>query len=164
MSTQDDSHDLTALRARLKAARERLARLPLSNRPDAGPLDPSTGESWHRGNVLGHIDEMLGYWHEQIQRANQGSGNVGRDEAGSQLRRRGIDGGEADREGDLRFGVDAGIGHFLEMLEAWSPEDLERTVVFHNREGDREARMGELLQMLVVSHVEEHITQLASLD
>ena len=164
MSTDDDSHDLTALRARLKAARERLASLPISNRPDAGPADPSTGESWHRGNVLGHMDEMLGYWHDQIRRATEGSGNVGRDEAGSQLRRRGIDRGEADKEGDLRFGVDAGIGNFLEMLEAWSPADLERTVVFHNREGDREARLGELLQMLVVGHVEQHITQLASLD
>jgi hypothetical protein len=163
VSKQDDSHDLAALRRRLQAARERLARLPGSNSPAAGPTDPSTGESWHRGNVLGHMDEMLGYWHDQIRRASEGSGNVGRDESGAQLRRRGIDRGEAEREPALRAAVDAGIGHFLVLLEAWSPHDLERKVAFHNREGDREARVGELTQMLVVGHVEEHLEQLESL-
>jgi hypothetical protein len=52
----------------------------------------------------------------------------------------------------------------LKLLEKLSPEDLERRVVFHNREGEREARVGELLQTLVVGHVEDHLEQLASLD
>jgi DinB family protein len=163
MSEPDDSHDLAALRARLAAARERLANLPLPDHLATGPVDPSTGESWHGGNVLGHMSEMLGYWHHQIQRAREGSGTVGRDAEGAQLRRRGIDGGEPDREPDLMSGVDLGIVHFQELLETWSPDDLERTVTFHNRDGERKARLGELLQMLVVAHVEEHLAQLASL-
>jgi len=44
-----------------------------------------------------------------------------------------------------------------------TPDDLERTVVFHNRQGNREARVGELLQTLIVSHLEDHVEQLASL-
>jgi DinB superfamily len=163
VSERDDSHDLAALRSRLKAARERLANLPLPDHLATGPVDPSTGESWHGGNVLGHMSEMLGYWHDQLRRVKEGSGTVGRDAEGAQLRRRGIDRGEPDAEADLRQGVDAGIGHFQELVETWSPDDLERTVVFHNRDGDRQARLGELLQILVVGHVEEHLAQLASL-
>jgi hypothetical protein len=50
------------------------------------------------------------------------------------------------------------------MLAAMKSDHLERTVVFHNREGNREARVGELLQTLIVSHLEDHLEQLASLD
>lgn len=163
MIVRDDSDDLQALRERLQAAGKSLARLPISNRPEVGPTDASTGESWHRGNVLGHMSEMLGYWRNQLRRANEGSGNVGRDEAGAQLRRRGIDRGEPDKEADLKLAVDGEIKQMLQELDAWSPTDLERKVVFHNRDGHREARLGELVQMLVVAHLEEHIAQLSSL-
>lgn len=163
MTERDDNSDLPALRERLKAARERLAGLPVSNSPATGPADPSTGESWHRGNVLGHMNEMLFYWHSQLKHAAEGSEIVGRDEAGAQQRRQGIDRGQADREADLRLGVDAGIGSFIDLLDTWSHEDLERTVTFHNRDGERKARIGELVQTLVVGHVEEHVTQLAGL-
>ena len=159
---RDDSHDLKALRERLSAVRESLARLPISNRPDVGPTDPATGESWHRGNMLGHMSEMLGYWRNQIRRAHEGSGSVGRDEAGAQLRRRGIDRGEPDREADLKAAVDVEINLMLQEMDAWSPADLERKVVFHNRDGHRDARIGELVQMLVVAHLEEHVAQLSS--
>lgn len=163
MSERDDGQDLAAFRERLKASRERLAALPISNRPDAGPTDPQTGESWHRGNVLGHMNEMLSYWHGQIQRAAQGSGVVGRDEAGALSRRQGIDRGVPALEADLRSGVDAGITRWLELLDAMSPGDLQRTVVYHSREGDREVRLGELVEMLAVGHVEEHLAQIAAL-
>jgi uncharacterized damage-inducible protein DinB len=163
MSDPDDSQDLPALRERLKAARTRLATMPISNRPAVGPTDPSTGESWHSGNVLGHMAEMLAYWHNQIGLAAEGSGRVGRDEAGAQSRRRGIDRGEPSSEADLKSGVDAGIEHCLTLLDELSPDDLERTVVYHSRDGDREVRLGELVQLLVVGHVEEHITQLEAL-
>jgi hypothetical protein len=36
--------------------------------------------------------------------------------------------------------------------------------VFRSRDGDRPARLDELLEMLVIGHLEEHITQLAALD
>jgi hypothetical protein len=163
MSDVDDSRDLAALRSRLEATRAGLARLPISNPRHAGAADPATGESWHRGNVLGHLSEMLPYWTDQIRRAAAGAGKVGRDEAGAADRRQGIDHGDAATEAELKRAVDKGIGGVLKLMDKLSAADLERTVMFHNREGDRQARVGELLQMLIVGHVEEHLTQLTGL-
>ena len=163
MSKRDDSHDLVALRERLAAARAQLARLPVSKQRRSGPPDPSTGESWHRGNVLGHLTEMLPFWTDQIRRAKAGSGRMGRDEAGAAHRRDGIDQGDTASEAELKRSIDKGIGGVDKLLEKLSPADLERTVVFHNREGDREVQVGELLQTLVVGHLEEHLEQLAEL-
>lgn len=163
MSEPDDSHDLQALRERVAATRARLAGTPVSKARGAGPVDPVTGESWHRGNVLGHMSEMLDYWTVQIQRAVAGSKSMGRDQQGAALRRQGIDHGNASTEVELRRGVDQKIGHVLVMLASMTPDDLERTVVFTNRDGTRDARVGELLQMLVVRHLEEHVQQLGGL-
>ncbi|MEA2656910.1 MAG: hypothetical protein QOI23_2275 [Chloroflexota bacterium] len=163
MNDRDDSHDLAALRARVIAARESLARLPISRPRHAGPTDPSTGEAWHRGNVLGHIGEMLPYWTDQIRRAKAGSGKMGRDDAGTAQRRDGIDRGDAAGEAGLKRAVDMGLEGVLKLMEKLTPEDLERHVLFHNQDGEREARVGELLQTLVVGHVEAHLAQLAGL-
>lgn len=163
MSEPDDSHDLAALRVRLTSARERLARLPVANDRHAGPTDPSTGEGWHRGNVLGHVNEMLPFWTDQIRSAGAGSGKVGRDQAGATHRRQGIEQGDAATEVELRLTVDQGIGGVLELLEVLTPDDLERVVVYHSRDGDRDAQLGELLQLLIVGHLEDHLAQLASL-
>ncbi len=163
MSRRDDSHDLAALRERLAAARDGLARLPDSDERHAGPADPSTGESWHRGNVLGHVNEMLPYWTDQIRRATAGSGMVGRDQEGAVHRRHGIDQGDAATETELRRSVEEGIGGALEMMAGMSPADLEVVVVYHTRDGDRDARLGELLQTLIVGHLEDHVEQLADL-
>jgi hypothetical protein len=159
----DEGSDVPAMRARLVAARGRLDALPITGRLDAGPADPTTGESWHRGHVLGHMSEMMPYWTEQLRRAAAGSGEVGRDQAGYQHRRQGIDRGEAAREAELKLAIDEGIAGVLELLDRLSPADLDRKVVYHSRDGDREARVGELLELLVIDHVESHLSQLASL-
>ena len=161
---QDDSHDLQAMRERIAAARAALAAIPLSEDRGAGPIDPATGEAWHRGHVLGHMSEMLDYWTGQIQRSTEGSGTMGRDEKGAALRRHGIDQASSRTEIELRQAIDQKIGRVLVLLAAMSPDDLERTVDFHNREGNRTARVGELLQMLVVRHLEEHVEQLSGLS
>ena len=161
---QNDSHDLQAMRERVASARAVLARLPVETDSGTGPVDPATGEAWHRGNVLGHMSEMLDYWTGQIQHAIEGSGTMGRDQEGAALRRQGIDHGNAASEIELRKAVDQRIGRVLVLLAAMSPDDLERTVDFHNREGNRQAGVGELLQMLVVRHLEEHVQQLAGLE
>lgn len=163
MTEPDEGHGIAAMRSRLVAARVRLDALPIASRLDAGPTDPATGESWHRGNVLGHMSEMIPFWTEQLRSAAAGSGEVGRDQAGYQLRRQGIDRGEAATEAELKLAVDQGIARVLELLDGLVPDDLERQVVYHSRAGDREARVGELLELLVVGHVEEHVLQLASL-
>lgn len=163
MKEPDAGHDLPAMRSRLVAVRMRLDALPISSRPAAGPTDPTTGESWHRGNVLGHMSEMIPFWTEQLGRAAAGASDVGRDQVGYQHRREGIDRGEGTTEAELKLAVDRGIGGVLELLDGWSPGDLDRQVVFHSRDGDREARVGELLDFLVVHHLEEHLEQLATL-
>lgn len=163
MSQLDDSHDLQAMRERVAAARADLARTPVSEARGTGPLDPTTGEAWHRGNVLGHMSEMLDYWTGQIEQAIAGSGTMGRDEKGTASRRHGIDQGEGLSEVELRKAIDKKIGRVLVVMAAMTPDDLERTVDFHNREGNRQARVGELLQTLVVSHLEDHIQQLGGL-
>jgi hypothetical protein len=164
MSEHDESHDLQGLRERVAAARADLARTPVSAERGVGPPDPETGESWHRGNVLGHMSEMLDYWTAQIQSAIEGSGTMGRDEIGAAKRREGIDHGNAADEVELKRRVDEKIGRVLVVLAAMVPDDLERTVAFHNREGERQARVGELVQILIVHHLEEHVEQLASLS
>jgi DinB superfamily len=164
MSESDDSHDIPALRDRLKAARARLGSAPPSKRLEAGPVDPSTGESWHRGHVLGHMSEMMPYWIDQVRRASAGSREIGRDQDGYQRRRQGIDRGGAAAEAELQLAVDEGLAGVLELLDTLSPADLDRTVIYHSRDGDREARIGELLQTLLVAHVEGHLEQLDSLS
>src|ERR1700687_4386328 len=108
MKNHEDLQDLTAMRARVVAAGLRRARFPPASRLDAGPTDPATGESWHRGNVLGHMNEMIDYWTVQLRSATGGSKEVGRDEEGYLKRRHGIDRGNAATEADLRVAVDAG--------------------------------------------------------
>ena len=163
MSERDDSHDLVALRRRLEAARVRLSRLPVARERNVGPADPTTGEAWHRGNVLGHLNEMLPFWTEQIRRATHGSGEIGRDESGALHRREGIDQGNAAAEAQLRRDVDKGIGGVLTLMDEMSPADLAQTVVFQTREGRRDARLGELMQILIVGHLEDHLEQLDAL-
>jgi hypothetical protein len=163
MTELDDGQNPQAMRARLVAARARLDGLPIVAGLDAGPTDPTTGESWHRGNVLGHMSEMIDYWTQQLQRAAAGAKVVGRDEAGYLRRRQGIDRGNANTEASLKVAVDQGIGGVIGLLDSLSPADLDREVVYHSRDGDRDARVGELLEILLVRHVEEHVAQLASL-
>jgi hypothetical protein len=163
VSQLDDSHDLQALRERVAAARADLARTPGSEARGTGPIDPATGEAWHRGNVLGHMSEMLDYWTVQIQRTTEGATKMGRDDKGTASRRQGIDQENGLSEVELRKAIDGKIGRVLVLMAAMTPEDLERTVDFHNREGDRQARVGELLQTLIVAHLEDHIHQLNEL-
>ena len=163
MTERDDRHDLAALRERLTAAREELAAVRVSSQRQAGPADPSTGESWHRGNVLGHVNEMLPFWTEQIRQANAGSGKVGRDESGAKRRREGIDSGDAAAEAQLRLEIEEGVGGVLLLMDGMSSADLRREVVYTTRAGIRPAEVGELLQLLIVRHLEDHLEQLAEL-
>ena len=161
---RNDLQDVAVMRSRLVAARARLQGLALASRLDTGPTDPSTGESWHRGNVLGHMSEMTDYWIVQLRNAAAGTNEVGRNEEGYKSRRHGIDLGDAATEAELKIAVDGGIGRVIDLLESFSAADLDRAVVYHSRDGDRDARLGELLEMLLVEHIEEHVSQLASLS
>jgi hypothetical protein len=110
------------------------------------------------------MSEMLPYWTDQIRRAKAGSARMGRDVEGAVQRRHGIEQGDAAGEAELKRAVDRGIEGALKLMAKLTPEDMDRTVTFHNRDGDREVRVGELVQMLVVGHVEEHVQQLTDLS
>ena len=138
--------------------------MPVSEHAEPGPADPKTGESWHRGNVLGHVAEMLPFWTAQLELASKGAGEVGRDESGYEMRREGVHRGDAANEAELRLEVDTGITGVLALLDGLPAEDLEREVLFHGRDGDRRARIHELIDFLVVGHFEEHVDQVAALS
>src|ERR1700694_3345593 len=88
------------MRKRVDAARKRLKRITRSS--GRGPIDPATGESWHRGHVMGHTAEALNFWTTQFRAARGGASEVGRGEEGNQKRRDGIDRGEAVAEEELQ--------------------------------------------------------------
>jgi DinB superfamily len=150
------------MRKRVDAARQRLKRITGSS--GRGPIDPATGESWHRGHVMGHTAEALNFWTTQFRAARGGASEVGRGEEGNQRRRDGIDRGEAVAEEELQQALDESVGDVLNLLDEMTDEELELEVLFRSRDGDRPARLDELLEMLVIGHLEEHVAQLAALD
>src|ERR1700687_1243740 len=150
-----DSAKKAEMRRRVDRARERLKRITKSN--GRGPLGPKTGESWHRGHVMGHTAEALNFWTTQFRAVRTGAGEVGRGEEGLQKRREGIDGGEAVAEEELQQALDEAVGDVLNLLDEMSDEELELEVVFRSREGDRPARLDELREMLGSGPLAERI-------
>lgn len=157
-----DAAKKAEMRRRVDRARARLKRITKST--GRGPLGPAADESWHRGHVMGHTAEALNFWTTQFRAVRSGSNEVGRGEEGAQKRREGIDRGEAVAEEELQQALDDAVGDVLNLLDEMTDEELELEVVFRSREGDRPARLDELLEMLVIGHLEEHIAQLAALD
>jgi hypothetical protein len=157
-----DSAKKAEMRKRVDEARERLRRVTKSSR--RGPIGPAADDKWHRGHVMGHAAEALNFWTTQFRAVRSGASEVGRGEEGGEKRRQGIDRGEAVAEEELQQALDEAVGDVLNLLDEMSDEELELEVVFRSREGDRPARLDELLEMLVIGHLEEHITQLAALD
>jgi hypothetical protein len=157
-----DSAKKLEMRKRVDAARQRLQRITRSS--GSGPIGPATDDRWHRGHVMGHTAEALNFWTTQFRAVRSGAGEVGRGEEGNEKRRQGIDRGEAVAEEELQQALDESVGDVLNLLDEMSDEELELEVVFRGRDGDRPARLDELLEMLVIGHLEEHISQLAALD
>jgi hypothetical protein len=157
-----DSAKRAEMRKRVDEARKRLSRVTKSTA--RGPIGPATDDKWHRGHVMGHAAEALNFWTTQFRAVRGGANEVGRGEEGIQMRRQGIDRGEAVAEEELQQALDEAVGDVLNLLDEMSDEELELEVVFRSRDGDRPARLDELLEMLVIGHLEEHITQLAALD
>jgi DinB superfamily len=157
-----DSAKKAEMRKRVDAARERLRRITKSSA--RGPIGPASDDRWHRGHVMGHAAEALNFWTTQFRAVRGGASEVGRGDEGNQKRSQGIDRGEAVAEEELQQALDEAVGDVLNLLDEMTDEELELEVVFRSRDGDRPARLDELLEMLVIGHLEEHITQLAALD
>lgn len=151
--------ELDELKRRVLESRARLAAMPASGSDAPGPADPKTGERWDRYHVLGHMNEFLPYWIEQLTSAIEVGAPVGRG-PGSAERQAGIDGGRAVGEAALRGRVEAGLGDLVQFLERLSPADLDRTITTRNR---GEEPMRSAVETFLVGHVEEHCGQLTAL-
>jgi len=159
------SDEIGGYRRRVEAARREVAALPRLGWGQAGPVDEQTGERWDRGNVLGHMAEMLPFWTAQVRAVVEGGRTViGRDELGYASRRQGIEGGREAGEEELLGGVAAGLDDLLALLGSLRAEDLDRRVTYRAaRRPAREVDLRYILEELQVGHVEDHLRQLREL-
>lgn len=156
--------EIEGYRQRVEAARRELASLPRSGWGEPGPPDEQTGERWDRGNVLGHMAEMIPYWTAQVRAILQGGAELGRDELGSVQRRQGIESGHEAGEEALLRRIDQGLERLLGLLGELRDEDLSRPVTYHGASTPaREADVRYAVRQLLVGHVEEHLRQLQAL-
>jgi hypothetical protein len=155
--------ELDTYRRRTREAAAALAALPLVGRGGLGPPDERTGERWDRSNVLGHVAEMLPYWTVQVREVVDGATQIGRDEAGTLRRREGIDSGPAAPEEELRRDIERGVEGLERLLEEMREEDLDRTALYVAQSGNREVQLREVLDMLLIGHLEAHVDQLRQL-
>jgi len=156
--------EIEGLRKREEAVRREYAALPRDGWGEPGPLDESTGERWDRGNVLGHVAEMLPFWTGQARAVLAGAEAMGRDEIGAAQRRMGIDAGREAGEDGLLDRVDAGMAGLLALLDEMSDADLDRELVHRAGDSERRTRLGDEIQGVLVAHLEDHLGQLRELD
>src|SRR5438874_6828886 len=155
---------LQDLKERLGAAHERIRKAPETGPGIYGAPDPETGERWNAGNVLGHLAEMLPFWVDQVRGVLAGREELGRGVEGYERRRQGIDSGQTLTEAELRKRVAAGVDEARTLFDEMTPPDLQRGVTYRTRKDERSANLGELLDDLIVAHVEAHAKQLEELD
>lgn len=156
-------NQLEQFRLRARVARDRLRRIPETGPGELGAPDPATGERWNRGNVLGHVAEMLHFWTDQSRAVLAGGNAIGRGEPGYEQRKDGIARGTRLSEDQLRAQVETGLDELDTLLSALVVEDLERPVVYRRRDGDEQMTLGAAMDQLLVRHFEEHLDQLESL-
>lgn len=148
----------------MRAARARLDRIPATGPGELGAPDPASGERWHRGNVLGHVAEMIGFWTEQARAVLRGARVVGRDESGIHIRREGVDRGSLVDEAELRAEIALGLDRLDAFLSEVKTEDLEKPIAYRSRNGESgETTLGEFIETIIVHHLEEHLDQLEEL-
>ena len=156
--------EIDDLRQRVEAARRAYAALPREGWGEPGPLDERTGERWDRGNVLGHVAEVLPFWTGQVRAVLNGAEAIGRDEVGNAQRRMGIDSGREAGEEGLLERIDAGMEGLLALLAEIRDADLDRPVVFRTSAGSRTSDLRATITQVLIDHVEEHLSQVRQLD
>ncbi len=157
-------NSIDRLQQRILAARERLHRIPATGPGELGAPDPATGERWNRGNVLGHVAEMVPFWTDQARAVLAGAKAMGRDEPGAARRQEGIARGTLLSEADLRAEIERGLDELATLLRGVAVDDLERPVVYRPRRGPEEPMtLAGAIDTLLVHHLEEHLDQLEAL-
>jgi hypothetical protein len=156
--------EIEGYRRRVTALRKQVAALPRVGWGEKGPVDEQTGERWDRGNVLGHVAEMVPFWTIQVRRVLDGVTEMGRDEQGSVQRRLGIDAGRDAGEEELLRRIDQGLEGLQALLADMTDADLDRRLTYRGHAAPRDVNLRYGLGQLLVGHVEEHLAQLAELS
>ena len=151
--------ELDDLTERLRVARDRLGRLPLSESHELGPADPKSGERWDRFNVLGHTAEMLAFWPGQVRKALKTGARMGR-EPGNASRVEGIESGRLLGEPALRDRITNACEGVVALLAELRPEDLEREIDTY---GQGTITVRHAVVYYLVGHLESHVEQLEQL-
>lgn len=156
--------EVDSLRERLLAARAEFRQIPVSDPERLGEPDPATGERWNRGNVLGHMSNILPFWSGQISAALEGATWIGRGEGGYERRRQAIDSGREVPEEVLRSDVEKGLDQVLELLDRIRPEDLDLEFEHRRATETKRKSVRVLLDELLVKHFEDHVRQLSEIS
>ena len=156
--------EIEGLQRRVEAARREYAALPRDGWGEPGPEDERTGERWDRGNVLGHVAEMLPFWTLQVRAVLDGGGRMGRDAVGMAQRRMGIDSGREAGEDGLLTRVDEGMAGLEALLADMSDADLDRPLRYRGSDSQRDVDLRYTLEHILVGHLEDHLGQLRTLD
>ena len=155
--------EIERYRERAEAAWSHVGTLPRTGWGEPGPPDETTGERWDRGNVLGHLAEMLPFWTGQVRAAMNGATSLGRGDAGYAQRRQAVVTGRDVGEEELLARIEAGLIGLLGLLAEMKEEDLDRKLTYQSPGGEREVDLRYPLEELLVGHVEAHFRQLAEL-
>lgn len=153
--------DVATLRERVEVATAEFDKLDLLSPGHLGPPDPTTGEQWGPGNVLGHMSEILPFWTGEIRRALGGAEWIGRGDDGYDVRRRAIDVGPGRDRDELRVAVLDGIDGVRSLLADLCDEDLDRPIEHRRAVGIEQKTIGDAVDDVLVRHLESHVRQLS---
>ena len=128
------------------------------------PLSENWGHTpeaeWGPREVLGHVDEMLPYWVEELRRVVAGDGVTpvafGRI-ATDQSRLDRIDADRRQAAGELVDSIDAGLQRTIDFVNGLSADELDR-IGAHPSRGD--ITVAASLERFLVGHLEDHVEQL----
>jgi DinB family protein len=157
--------EIEDFQGRVAAVRRGYVSLPHEGWGQPGPVDERTGERWDRGNVLGHVAEMLPFWIVQLRAVVDGGTEMGRDAIGLAQRRMGIDSGREAGEDGLLARIDQGAASLEALLADMRDADLDRQVRFRGADGpERDVDVRWVMENILVGHLEEHLEQVRAVE
>jgi hypothetical protein len=147
---------------RIDSVQRRLAAVAVP-REGLTEADPDTGERWEAGQVWGHLAEFIQYWLEQagdVIDAFHGEPVAFGRPRNDPARAAGIEQGKSAPLSLLTGAVHSDLETLRTFLHAL-PEGWQNAVGLHPRLGPIAAPR--ILEDFLVSHLEEHVTQLENL-
>jgi DinB family protein len=155
---------VSKLRVRVAEAASWLSGLDLPALDALGSPDPETGERWSVRNVMGHLSEALPFWANQVRQVLAGATETGRGDADYVRRREGVEAHSSETGERLRARVSGAIGEVSSVLATLSDADLRREVLHRARSAEHPTQLGDLIERMLVGHLEEHVKQIAAIS